>query len=259
MSKAEMMRQANKCFPSIHGTKKNAPSVLQILSMQSILPPIFTGKRPIDEAPRGPVRVRVFRLNSQTRTESLARAFTPRWAYQTEHHPHKMIQLHECREALSSAVCLVYATSGMGAAETTALRAKLNEEGVRTKFAKPALLRLALHDKGFPGLAALSKGQLLLVHHPTMEPSELKKAFQTVQTNKRMILISGIVEGTVWSPAQIVRLVEQIPSRAAMMGELVHLVASPMRQFVGCLEHPLNQMVRSLEGRIDQIRIDPSE
>lgn len=89
MSKAEMMRQANKCFPSIHGTKKNAPEVLRILSMQSILPPIYNGKRPADEPPRGPVRVRVFRINSQTKTQSLARAFTPRFSYDTEFPPKK--------------------------------------------------------------------------------------------------------------------------------------------------------------------------
>ena len=252
MSKAEMMRQANKVFPGIHGTKKRAPDVIRILSMQSMLPPIHIEKLPIDAPPRGPVRIREFRVNSQTKPESLARAFTPRWTWSTEHHPHKIVQMEELRMVIKRPVCLLYAVSGLAAAETTELRATMIANGVAVKFAKPSLAELALKEAGHQDLAALAKGQLLLMHSDR-EPSAIRTAFAKLQGNRKMILLSGLIEGRVWTPSECAQLIERTPSRATMMGTLVGLLEAPLQQFVGTLEYHLVALAQVLEARRAQM------
>lgn len=140
----------------------------------------------------------------------------------------------------------------MDASETMRIRADLMKQKLYLKFVKPTLLRLELERNNYHELASVIKGQIVLAYS-SEEPSKLKNALQTIIDPKRMFLLSGRIDGQVWTPKNCLEIIRTIPSRQVMMNEVVGLLEGPMGQLASLLGSPFSSLVHAMQARASQM------
>lgn len=254
-TRKQLYRQAVKQFRGVHASKRNSPEVSEILAMQSMTPPIFTGKRGPGEEPYPIPRIRVTQLSSQTKRRSLLRSVMPSMRWETEYPPLKMVGLERCRESLEKRCCFMLQIGTYSSAEIERVRAELRQATVPMSvlFIKTTLLGRKLEGEKSDLLLRLARGPIALASADA-EPSQLKQVWSVIQRQQqRMILLGGRIDGQEYGPTKCLELIQKIPSRAHMLATLCHLLEAPLHQLSSALVHPLGAFSRVLESRVEQL------
>jgi len=164
--------------------------------------------------------------------------------------------VEELTDLLSSSRMTVMAQyTGLSVKDSQDLRGKAQENGTTLKVVKNRLVRIAaknveaLKDVDTSGL----KGQLLYAFNPEDEVAAAQALAQFAKDHPQLKMIGAIdSEGNLLDADQIEKLAS-LPSKNQLRGQLVGVLAGPMRGFVGVLAGNIRGLAYVLNARKEQL------
>lgn len=163
--------------------------------------------------------------------------------------PEKAAAVAELKQRLQeSEIAIITGYQGINVEADTALRQKLRDSGVEYKVYKNTLATIALRELGLEGAAQYINGPTAWAFcKDPVAPAKILK--EIAATNKFVIMNGGVLSGKVVSGAQLEALAS-LPSREALIAQVVGTIAMPLRNLVGTL----NALPRNLVNVLDQIK-----
>ena len=153
-------------------------------------------------------------------------------------------------EFKNSASVAFTAYTGITVADIQALRSKLREGEARMIVAKKTLMQLAAKNAGLKEIPAESlEGPVAAVFSHGDELAGFQILEKSKKDFKQVEILGGVFEGEMLDKAAAQQLA-QLPSKDALLGQIVGLLAAPLRGFVGAGNQIISGFVRAL----DQIR-----
>jgi len=137
---------------------------------------------------------------------------------------------------------------GLTVAQIQDLRGRLRGGDVEYRVIKNTLARRAAAAAGHAALEPELKGPVAIAfgYQDLGVPSRLINEFVRT-TRLKLEIVGGLVEGRVFSPEQMRQLAD-LPSREALLAQLLGTLQSPVAQLVGIMQTPLQQLVGVLEA-----------
>ncbi len=137
---------------------------------------------------------------------------------------------------------------GLTVSQMQELRGKLRGGDVEYRVIKNTLARRAAQAAGHPALESELKGPVAIAfgYEDLGVPSKLINDYVKT-TRLKLDIVGGLVEGRVFSPDQMKQLAD-LPSREALIAQLMGTLQSPVSQLVGIMETPLQQLLGVLEA-----------
>ena len=134
--------------------------------------------------------------------------------------------------------------------EMTALRKKAREGGVYFRVLKNTLVRLAVADTPFKGLADKMSGPL--AYGISVDPVAAAKVLhEFAKANEKFVIKAGAMPGAMMTPQQVAALAS-MPSRQELLAKLVGTMQAPLVKFVQTLNEVPGKFVRALAAVHDQ-------
>lgn len=122
---------------------------------------------------------------------------------------------------------------GVAVSDLTVLRRKARESGVYLRVLKNTLVRRAVADTPFAGLAEHMVGPL--IYSISADPVAAAKVLNDfAKTNDKLILKAGSYAGKVMNEAGVKELAS-IPSREELLAKLLGVMQAPVSGFAGAL------------------------
>ncbi|MEW6678987.1 MAG: 50S ribosomal protein L10 [Pseudomonadota bacterium] len=122
---------------------------------------------------------------------------------------------------------------GVAVSDLTVLRKKARESGVYLRVLKNTLVRRAVADTPFAGLAEHMVGPL--IYSISADPVAAAKVLNDfAKTNDKLILKAGSYAGKVMNEAGVKELAS-IPSREELLAKLLGVMQAPVSGFAGAL------------------------
>ena len=137
---------------------------------------------------------------------------------------------------------------GLKVSQIQELRGKLRAADVEYRVVKNTLARRAAEAAGFPALKDELQGPVAIAfgYDDLSVASKLINEFVRA-TRLKLDVVGGLVEGRVLSSDQIKQLAD-LPSREALIAQLMGTLQSPVAQLVGIMQTPLQQLLGTLEA-----------
>lgn len=129
---------------------------------------------------------------------------------------------------------------GLTVQKTEDLRRALRKEGCELVVAKNNIAKRAATASGFGAIDHDLKGPnaVVLAHKDSV--SAAKVLYDFARKNPKLIIKSGVVDGTYYNPAQI-KMVAGLPSKQILLGMLASALYSPLKNLVVGLDMVMNQ------------------
>lgn len=122
---------------------------------------------------------------------------------------------------------------GIGVVQLTQLRKKARESGVYLRVLKNTLVRLAVADTSFAGLADHMVGPL--IYSVSADPVAAAKLLNDfAKTNDKLVLKAGCYAGNVLDKAGLQALAS-VPSREELLSKLLYVMQAPVSGLAVCL------------------------
>jgi large subunit ribosomal protein L10 len=122
---------------------------------------------------------------------------------------------------------------GVAVSDLTVLRKKARESGVYLRVLKNTLVRRAVADTPFAGLAEHMVGPL--IYSISADPVAAAKVLNDfAKTNDKLVLKAGSYAGKVMNEAGVKELAS-IPSREELLAKLLGVMQAPVSGFAGAL------------------------
>jgi large subunit ribosomal protein L10 len=133
-------------------------------------------------------------------------------------------------------------------AKVTKLRADIRKKGMRLLVVKNSLAKAAVKRCGKEALDPFFKGPTVVLISKT-DPAAPAKAIKDFQKdNKDMLQVkAAYVAGSIFSNDQVVKLAD-LPSREALLAQLLGCLKAPMGNLAGTLGGILTKFVRTLDA-----------
>lgn len=137
---------------------------------------------------------------------------------------------------------------GLTVSQIQELRGKLRGGDVEYRVIKNTLARRAAEAAGYPALKDELKGPVAIAfgYDDLSVASKLINEFVRT-TRLKVDVVGGLVEGRVFSADQVKQLAD-LPSRDALIAQLMGTLQSPVSQLVGIMQTPLQQLLGVLEA-----------
>lgn len=165
----------------------------------------------------------------------------------------KQTELAELTRSLTAAKSVVFSGfSGLTVKETTELRRRLRAEGISVTVAKRTLVRRALQGLGYPELPDETfAGGVQIAYGAADEvaPARVLHAFS--KTHDKLVLRAGLLGKQLLDRRQLLTLA-QLPSRDALRGQFVNILAAPLKGLVTVLAGPIRGLVTLLSKKAEQ-------
>lgn len=138
---------------------------------------------------------------------------------------------------------------GLKVSQIQDLRGKLRGGNVEYRVIKNTLARRAAEAAGHKGLDAALKGPVAIAFGYDDEIGKASKLINEFvrATRLKVEVVGGLVEGRVFTPDQMKQLAD-LPSREALIAQLMGTLQSPVAQLVGIMQAPLQQLLGVLEA-----------
>jgi len=164
--------------------------------------------------------------------------------------PEKVAAVKEIAQDLSSTdVCYFVDYRGLTFKETEQLRARLREAGATLKVVKNTLIRIAAAEAKVEGLEGFLQGPTAIAYCYG-DPARVAKILLDFAREKKKTSVRGArLQHLLLDQASVERLAT-LPSREHLVGQVVGLIAAPLRGLVTVLAVPM----RGLATVLDQIR-----
>ena len=144
--------------------------------------------------------------------------------------------------------------SSLNSADTTKLRGECYKAEIKLQVVKNTLLRIAMErteGRDYGELMDVLKGQTALMASAVGNaPAKLIKEFR--KNSERPILKGAYVEEAVYIGDDQLKALTEIKSKDELLGELVGLLQSPMRNVLGALQsggNTISGLVKALGER----------
>lgn len=156
----------------------------------------------------------------------------------------KAIVAEVSAEVVKAQTLVVAEYRGIEVGNLTALRKKAREGGVYLRVLKNTLVRRAVVDTSFAGLADQMVGPLIYAF--SADAVAAAKVLQDfAKSNDKLVLKAGCYSGKVLDKAGVQALAS-IPSREELLAKLLGVMQAPVSGFVGALAALANK--REQEG-----------
>lgn len=162
---------------------------------------------------------------------------------------HKAEQVEAISDRLKRAkVAVLTDYRGMTVTQMHDLRTRLRGGNVEYRVVKNTLARRAAEAAGHPALQAEIRGPVAIAfgYDDLGVPAKLINDFVRASRLK-LDVVGGLVEGKVFSAEQIKQLAD-LPSREALIAQLMGTLQSPVGQLVGIMQTPLQQLLGVLDA-----------
>lgn len=148
-------------------------------------------------------------------------------------------ELEKFTDILRKAKTIVFSGfAGLTVKEATELRRTLRQEGISLTVVKRTLFRKAAQTLKLPEPPAevfLGGSQIAYGSDDETAPARLLHSF--AKTHQALTLRAGYLNGQLFSSADVLRLA-QLPTKDELRGQLVRLVAAPLRGLISVLSGP---------------------
>jgi large subunit ribosomal protein L10 len=161
----------------------------------------------------------------------------------------KAEQVELLTEKLKSAkVAVLTDYRGLTVAQIQDLRGKLRGGDVEYRVVKNTLVRRAAEAAGVKALESELQGPVAIAfgYEDLSAPSKLLNEWVRA-TRLKLDIKGGLVEGRVFSPDQVKQLAD-LPSREALIAQLMGTMQSPVGQLVGIMQTPAQQLIGVLDA-----------
>ena len=161
----------------------------------------------------------------------------------------KAEQVEEIAERLKKAkVAVLTDYRGLTVSQLQDLRTRLRGGDVEYRVVKNTLARRAAEAAGVPALQSELKGPVAIAfgYDDLGLPARLINEFVRA-TRLKLEVVGGLVEGRVFSPAQVKQLAD-LPSRESLIAQLLGTLQSPVSQLVGIMQTPVQQLIGVLDA-----------
>ena len=157
----------------------------------------------------------------------------------------------EVTEEITKAKAMVIAEyRGLGVSNFTLLRIKTREAGIYFRVVKNTLVRRAVTDTPFSGLADHMVGPL--VYGIGSDPVATAKVLHDfAKTNEGFVIKAGAMAGMVMSAKDVAALAV-LPGRDALLARLLGTMQAPVAQFARTLNEIPARFARGLAAILDQ-------
>ncbi len=148
---------------------------------------------------------------------------------------------------------------GLSVAEISDLRSQLREQGVTFKVVKNTLVRLAAPGTDVEVITSDAVGPRAAAWTTDVDgaPAMAKVLVEYAKKNPKLELISGVLQGTKMSPAELEDL-SKLPSRDELMSTLLGTMIAPVGAFVNTLAAVPRSLLNVLKA-IEQEKANASE
>ena len=166
----------------------------------------------------------------------------------------KAEQVDEIAERLKKAkVAVLTDYRGLTVSQLQDLRTRLRGGDVEYRVVKNTLARRAAEAAGVPALQPELKGPVAIAfgYDDLGLPARLINEFVRA-TRLKLEVVGGLVEGRVFSPAQVKQLAD-LPSRESLIAQLLGTLQSPVGQLVGIMQTPVQQLVGVLNAYKEKV------
>jgi len=163
--------------------------------------------------------------------------------------PEKVASVAELKERIQgSQIAIITSYQGINVEAVNGLRKKLREAGVEYKVYKNTLATIALQELGLEAAAKSINGPTAWAFcADPVTPAKILKEVSV--TSKFIVMNGGVLSGKVVTGEQLIALAS-LPSREALIAQVVGTIAMPLRNLVGAL----NALPRNLVNVLDQIQ-----
>jgi large subunit ribosomal protein L10 len=141
---------------------------------------------------------------------------------------------------------------GLSVAEVTALRKKLREVDAEYHIVKNTLFKLAAKDRlplgdlephlAGPTAIGFAKGDAV---------AATKALLEFMKDHKQMSLKVGIVDGKMYSPAEVTEL-SKLPPKDQIIAQILGALDAPAANFVGVLDAVIADLVYTIQAVAEQ-------
>jgi len=142
---------------------------------------------------------------------------------------------------------------GLTVSQIQDLRGKLRGGDVEYRVVKNTLARRAAEAAGVPALESELVGPVAIAfgYDDLSAPAKLINDWVRA-TRLKLEVKGGLVEGRVFSPAQVKSLAD-LPSRETLISQLAGAIQAPIAQLAGALQTPLSTLAGALESYQKQL------
>lgn len=156
--------------------------------------------------------------------------------------------LSERFSKIKAAVFLSY--KGVKVSEAQKLRRALRAENSEYKVAKKTLLDVAIKKAGLPESDIVNlEGQVGVAFDYENETGALKIVDNIIKGGLSALkIVGGIIEGKAFGEKEMLQLAA-LPGKQELRGQLVGVIAAPMKGFVGVLNANLTGLVVVLKAK----------
>jgi large subunit ribosomal protein L10 len=151
----------------------------------------------------------------------------------------------EVAKAVAGAQAIVLAENrGMTVADVTKLRAQARASGIYFRVVKNTLVRRAVADTPYAGLAEKMTGPL--AYGIGNDPVAVAKVLNDfARANEKFVIRAGAMPGQLMSAKDVAALAS-LPSREELLAKLVATMQAPIAKFVRTLNEVPSKFVRTV-------------
>lgn len=156
----------------------------------------------------------------------------------------------ELQQKVEDATLVVFTDyRGLTVDEMTALRSKLNVPGVTYQVVKNTMMEFALTNSGHEDVIEYISGPNAVVFSNEDPVGPAKAVYEFIKQYKKLEVKVGVLEGQLVT-ADKVKALAELPSREALIAQVLGTMQAPITSFVYVLNANLTGLVRAL----DQVR-----
>jgi large subunit ribosomal protein L10 len=161
--------------------------------------------------------------------------------------PEKQQEVDTLKTKFGAAKGIVLADfTGVTVAEVSELRRKCREARVEYKVVKNTLARIAARDAALEGLVGHFDGPIAIALSTVDAVAPARVLANFVKAYQKMTLRVGYFDGRVYSDAQIFEIAN-LPSKEALMAQLIGVVQAPISQVIWCIESGLRDVISVID------------
>ncbi|MEM7289479.1 MAG: 50S ribosomal protein L10 [Pseudomonadota bacterium] len=150
----------------------------------------------------------------------------------------------ELHDALQGAASVILAQhNGLTVSEANNLRAQAREVGVRFRFAKNTLAKIAVQGTPYAHLEQHFSGPIGIAYADEDVVAPAKIVIDYAKKNEKLSPVAGGMGETALSAADV-KALAALPSLDSLRGTLVGLILAPATKIAGVTQAPAGQLAR---------------
>ena len=167
--------------------------------------------------------------------------------------PEKALKIEETQKYFKDAAAVYFTDfQGLSAAQATDLRAQLTAANVEYRVVKKTLTRIAAEKAGLSDITPYLGGLMgmAITYSEPSDPARILKKFS--KENDGVPVVTGIVLGTDLLAAEKAAVLAKLPSKDALIAQLLGTLNAPMTKLAGTLNASMGKLAQTLSAIKDQ-------